>query len=280
MSNILVIEDNPTNLELMIYLLRAFGHSVTSARDGASGVRIAEEAPHDLIICDIQIPALDGYGVVARLKQNPSVRTTPIVAVTALAMVGDRDRMIAAGFDGYIPKPIEPESFVGHVEEFLSLDARNAAVAARSQTQPKPEVADVPIPPEIIRRIPAITILTVDNNNVNLDFIGAVLARSRCSVLAASSVADALVLLRNERIDLIISDIHMPAADGFDLLQACKADPTLATIPFVFLSSSVSSVREQLRAEQLGALRFLARPIEPEDLLREIADVATETMRS
>lgn len=115
----LVIEDNPANLELMVYLLRAFGHHTLQADDGPSGLSAARAAAPDLILCDVQMPGLDGYGVARALKADPVLCGVPLVAVTALAMVGDRDRVLAGGFDGYIPKPLVPETFVQQVEAFL-----------------------------------------------------------------------------------------------------------------------------------------------------------------
>lgn len=118
-ARILVIEDNPTNLELMTYLLRAFGHTPLTATDGEAGIETALRERPDLVLCDLEMPRLDGYGVVRRLKADPALRHIPVVAVTASAMVGDRDRVIATGFDGYISKPITPETFVSEVEAFL-----------------------------------------------------------------------------------------------------------------------------------------------------------------
>ncbi len=120
MARILVIEDNPTNLELISYLLKAFGHETLAATDGEKGLEVVRREMPDLIICDIQLPNMNGYEVARRLKADPALRAIPLVAVTAMAMVGDRDRVLAAGFDGYIPKPIAPETFVGQVEAFLS----------------------------------------------------------------------------------------------------------------------------------------------------------------
>jgi CheY-like chemotaxis protein len=119
-KRILVIEDNPTNLELMTYLLKAFGHTTITASDGEEGVEVALRAKPDLILCDLALPKLDGYGVVRRLKTEPSLAGVPLIAVTASAMVGDRDKVIAMGFDGYITKPITPETFVAEVESYLS----------------------------------------------------------------------------------------------------------------------------------------------------------------
>jgi CheY-like chemotaxis protein len=118
-ARVLIIEDNPANLELMTYLLGAFGHTVVAAEDGRQGLEAARREQPDLIVCDVQLPALDGFEVARCLKSDPRLRTTPLVAVTALAMVGDRDRVLAAGFDGYLAKPINPETFVGQMEVFL-----------------------------------------------------------------------------------------------------------------------------------------------------------------
>lgn len=83
-------------MELMVYLLRAFGYTPLAAYDGEEGVRMARSELPDLIICDVHLPKLDGYGVVAELKKDPLLRKIPALAVTALAMVGDRERLLEA----------------------------------------------------------------------------------------------------------------------------------------------------------------------------------------
>ena len=120
MARILVIEDNLANMQLMLYLLQAFGHEPVEAGDGESGLELARRETFDLILCDIQLPGIDGYGIARALKEHPGLKHIPLVAVTALAMVGDRDKVLGAGFDGYIPKPIMPETFVSQVETLLS----------------------------------------------------------------------------------------------------------------------------------------------------------------
>ena len=127
MASILIIEDNETNMQLMAYLLRAFGHHVREAVDGKSGLAAAERDRPDLILCDLQMPGMDGYEVLRLVKLDPNLLPIPIVAVTAYAMVGDREKVLEAGFDGYIPKPINPEIFLGQVEEFLPPEKRAGA---------------------------------------------------------------------------------------------------------------------------------------------------------
>jgi CheY-like chemotaxis protein len=119
MARILVIEDNPDSLELIVYLLTAFGHALIQASSGAAGLEAARRERPDLVLCDLQLPDLDGYDIARRLKEDPALRAIPLVAVTAYAMVGDRERVLAAGFDGYFTKPIEPERFVDQIAGYL-----------------------------------------------------------------------------------------------------------------------------------------------------------------
>lgn len=117
---ILVIEDNETNLELMVYLLRSFNHVVLTAGDGVQGLEIARREIPDLIICDVHLPEVDGFEVVRQLKASAKLRKIPLVAVTAMAMVGDREKVINAGFDYYVSKPIIPEDFIKDMDLFLT----------------------------------------------------------------------------------------------------------------------------------------------------------------
>jgi CheY-like chemotaxis protein len=126
-ARILVIEDNPANLELMRYLLESFGHTVLTAADGEMGVEMVRKERPDLVLCDVQLPKLDGIGVARAVRGDPQLHDVPLIAVTAFAMVGDRDKMLQAGFDGYLPKPITPETFLNDIETFLRVDLRTPA---------------------------------------------------------------------------------------------------------------------------------------------------------
>jgi CheY-like chemotaxis protein len=119
MARILAIEDNPYNLELMTYLLVASGHTVLPAITGDSGVALVRAERPDLVVLDIQLPDTDGYEVLARLRADPELIGLRVVAVTAYAMVGERDRALLAGFDGYLSKPIEPTSFARTIDTYL-----------------------------------------------------------------------------------------------------------------------------------------------------------------
>lgn len=118
-KKILLIEDNEQNRYLTTFLLEKHGYTIISAIDGKLGLELASQVCPDLILLDIQLPGMDGYAVAQMLKKDPQLQNIPIVAVTSYAMVGDREQAMAAGCDGYIEKPINPETFVSEVERFL-----------------------------------------------------------------------------------------------------------------------------------------------------------------
>jgi len=121
MALVLVVDDNTVNLDLMLYLLQAFGHEVLGAGDAPAALEAANSHAFDIVLTDILMPGMDGYEFVRRLRSDGRLQI-PIIAVTALAMAADRARIAAAGFDGYIGKPIDPRTFVKEVESFLQQD--------------------------------------------------------------------------------------------------------------------------------------------------------------
>ncbi|PIL43934.1 response regulator [Massilia eurypsychrophila] len=199
-ARILIIEDNPTNMELMSYLLSAFGHTPLMAFDGESGVRLAQAELPDLILCDVHLPKLDGYGVVAQLKADPQLRRTPVLAVTALAMLGDRERLLAAGFDGYIGKPIEPEQFVGELGPFLV-----------------PLVAPFPLDAPA-----AGTLLIVDDDPFMVEILRDFLAQDGYTIVSASNAADAIALVAGGSVQVVACDQCMPLMSGTAFFERAR----------------------------------------------------------
>lgn len=118
-KTILLIEDNAQNSYLTTFLLESKGFAVVTASDGAAGIELAKQTVPDLILLDIQLPMMDGYAVASALRNLDAMRYVPIIAVTSYAMVGDREKCLAAGCNGYIEKPINPETFVDEVSTFL-----------------------------------------------------------------------------------------------------------------------------------------------------------------
>jgi two-component system cell cycle response regulator DivK len=123
MAKVLIVEDNPANMTLAAFLLQSAGHTVINATDAEAGLTLARDEQPNLILMDIQLPGMDGLEATALLKRDQRTRAIPVIALTALAMKGDEERIRAAGCDGYIAKPLAYRDFL-------------ATIAAQLQTAP------------------------------------------------------------------------------------------------------------------------------------------------
>lgn len=119
-KTVLIIEDNPQNYYLMEFLLKKKGFKVIGSDNGREGITKAKSFNPDLILLDIQLPLLDGYEVASELKSSKMTQDIPIVAVTSYAMVGDKEKVLAAGANGYIEKPIDPDTFLDDIAKFIN----------------------------------------------------------------------------------------------------------------------------------------------------------------
>ena len=120
MARVLIIEDNVANMKLAKFLLQSAGHTVLAATDAEAGLTVARDEQPDLILMDIQLPGMDGLEATALLKKQDATRAIPVIALTALAMKGDEERIRAAGCDGYIAKPMRYQEFLATIAFQLS----------------------------------------------------------------------------------------------------------------------------------------------------------------
>ncbi len=120
MTRILVAEDNAVNRELLRELLELRGYTVLEACDGQEALETIEQTHPELLLLDIGMPVLDGFAVVRKIRENPSLAGLPVVAVTAYAMRGDRERILSSGFDGYLSKPVDPSSLTKELDRLLA----------------------------------------------------------------------------------------------------------------------------------------------------------------
>jgi CheY-like chemotaxis protein len=116
---VLLIEDNAQNRYLATFLLQHHGYSVVEAPDGPHGIELARTLIPDVILLDIQLPTMDGYSVARELRCIAGLSRAPIIAVTSFAMLGDREKALEAGCNGYIEKPIDPDTFVQEIEQVM-----------------------------------------------------------------------------------------------------------------------------------------------------------------
>jgi two-component system cell cycle response regulator len=229
-ARILIVEDDPPTRELMAWLLREAGHTVSEAGDGAEGLRLALDGRPGLVVCDLRLPSMDGYAVARALKRDPGCAAIPLLAVSTLRPEQDRERVLAAGFDGYVCKPIEPASFVAEVEAFL--------------------------PPAPAPALP--TLLVVDDDSFMREVLVDSLEGEPWRILSACSAEEALGLLVRHPVDVILSDQCMPGMQGTELMaQVSRLYPHT-----VRLILSGLSEREPIdRACAAGLVdRHLAKP--------------------
>jgi two-component system cell cycle response regulator len=260
-ARILVIEDDPDSLELMLYLLDSHGHMVWTAQDGAAGLDIIGREKLDLILCDIQLPQVNGYAVARSVKENREKCTIPLVAVTAFAMVGDRDKVKAAGFDGYLTKPITAETFVTQVEEFLRRELRSVSLRLSTASTPVQEVTPT-----------GAHLLVIDNYPANLEFAQSLFGPNGFQVHIAHSLKDGLAQIERYPIDLVLSDICMDDGTGYDLLVQLRGDARYRHIPVILITSTMMEAADKERGLALGATLFLQRPLDADELLRHVRD--------
>ena len=159
MATLLIVEDNPANLKLARVVLERAGHAVLEAMDAEAGLAIAREKRPDLILMDIQLPGMDGLSATVELKRDPATAAIPVLALTAHAMMGDEEKIRAAGCDGYLTKPFRYPELLARVAAMLSLPSplagegqgeRGAAAKSPPSPQPSPiegEGASTPLPP-------------------------------------------------------------------------------------------------------------------------------------
>jgi len=120
MSKVLIAEDNPVNRELLREVLEARGYAVVEAGDGQEALRQIEETQPDILLLDLGMPVLDGFATIRQIRQNPAMAALPVLAVTAYAMRGDREKVMEAGFDGYLSKPINFQELTQELGRLLA----------------------------------------------------------------------------------------------------------------------------------------------------------------
>lgn len=258
-ARILVVDDDPTNVSLLSYLLRAFGHEPVNAYGGREALDIAAREALELVLCDVQMPEVDGFEVLRQLRARTGARM-PVVAVSALAMVGDREKILAAGFDGYLEKPIDPEQFIPYVERFLpsgSIPGEAVRFADPSPAMPRAPAGGV-------------RVLVVDDLKTNRELLRRLLESAGMEVFVAKSGSEGYQCAVSAQPSIIVCDLHMDDGDGLDLLRSIRNDERLRDTPFLLLSASSGSVPGTQEALDLGANAFLRYPLEHEDLLAEI----------
>lgn len=262
-AKILLVEDTPHNLQLMTYLLEMHGHAVSTAVTGERGVDMARASRPDVIVMDLQLPGIDGYEALAALRSVPDLAAVPVIAVTSFAMAGDRRRVLDAGFDHYLTKPIDPETFTEEISTRLPEHLRGSLPTPAAVEQPQAADVSTTGPDGHHAR----DILVLDDSRINQTLLRSMLEPHGYRVRTAFTVEEAIAAAETMAPDLVLSDVHVGRQSGTELLSHLQSVPVLTVVPFAFITATTDWQDPLLGA---GATRIIQRPIEPAALLKEV----------
>ncbi len=300
---IVVIEDDEDVRDLLLSLLQSAGYTVVSTTDSQRAAELVRREAPDLVLCDIAMPVVDGYGVLKALQASPETAGYPVVFLTAHREFTERVRAFKMGAVDYVTKPFTRDALLRKVDRILrglhrkkdapEQDApeQDAPAAAGPEPAPDPRAAEKPsgdalvvaadrdpallpmgqggLPPfgalpEILR-----SVLIADDNKFFRSFLEDVLTKHGFSVTAVADGEEALRVAVEKRPWLILADVNMPVVDGFELCRRVRAQSLISHTPFVFLSGW-DDYRDRQRGLQLGADEFLSKQTPVRELLIRI----------
>jgi CheY-like chemotaxis protein len=249
---VLVVDDERDNLELITETMAFYGVTTKAARSGAEGLEILETFRPTLILLDLSMPQMDGWQMRTRIKQNPANERIPIVALTAHAMVGDKERALAAGFDGYIAKPI-------NIARLLD-DLRNTLQEKGSLSMMNWQA------------------LVIEDEADSMELVQGILEYHGIRSMGAGSAEDAFQALESKTPDLFIVDLALPGMDGWGFLKQLKEDSRWSHIPRVAVTAYHNPFLAE-KAIEAGFHAYFAKPIDATSFVRELQGII-ETERN
>jgi len=263
---ILIVDDNPANLKVARVALQGEGFDVRVAADGEEALSMLRSFRPRLILMDIQLPGIDGLELTRRLKASADTQDIIIVAVTAYAMKGDKEKALAAGCDGYITKPLDPIRLPDDVRDFIG----------RASGVDTSAVAPPPVNAEPARSRPAI--LVIDDNSMSLKMIRLALEGYGYEVVLAQDARTGIEKVTVWRPDLIIQDLVLPDMDGLELVRRLRERLGNWPVPILCVSGLLSRL-DEARAIKGGFAEVIVKPIDPLHLLEVVRFHLTVPLR-
>ncbi len=263
MAKILLVDDYPDIRKILALLLANRGHEIIEAGDGQEAVRLAQEQMPDLILMDMSLPIMSGWEATHEIKSADATREIPVIALTAHAMRGDRERAWEAGCDGFITKPIDDELLEHTIEQVL---AERQGEGGRDEIV----TGDLELTEQTRRRQEKVLrihneqVLIVNEDEKEAAETAAELKAHGYRTTIARNVEQALALIEDDLPDLIICDIELPEKSGYDFAARIKKT---AKLPFVPLILAAEGQIDWEKGLESGADDFIAKPHQTGELL-------------
>lgn len=244
---ILVVEDDPKSARLIKDILELRRYVVIEASNGLSAMRIINDHIPDLIFMDMNLPGMDGITLTRLIKTSSKTVNIPVIALTAAAMKGDRDRFVQAGCDDYISKPF-------HVKDVLDVIKKYA----------KAEEQRTAIHPPII--------LIADDRPENIELISATLSPMGYNIIKAANGLQAMEKIRALRPDIAMINVFMPELNGIEVCKNIKSDERYSSIPVIMITA-LDDADSKMKALSVGADEFLTKPIDRYELIVRVGNL-------
>ncbi len=235
---IVLADDSPLIHRHTVPILEDDGYEVVSAYDGEEAIALARAQRPDLVITDVEMPKLDGYGVCKALKSDPGMAHVPVLICSSLGQATDLERGFDAGADDYLVKPVIPEELSTRVRALV----QGSLPASRER------------------------VLVVDDSPAQRHYVADCLARQGFVVTTAENGKIALEKAQQQRPALVVSDYEMPVMTGFELVHALRRDPELRQIPVIMLTAR-DSKRDMAQMRAAGASAYLVKPFSQDKCL-------------
>jgi len=243
---VLVVDDEPDNLELIADTMSFYGVTTKAARSAAEGLEILETFRPTLILLDLSMPKMDGWQMRTKIRENPANEHIPIVALTAHAMVGDKERALAAGFDGYLPKPINIARLLDDLRD--TLQEKGSLSMMNWQA------------------------LVIEDEADSMELVQGILEYHGIRSVGAPTAEDAFKAMEKQTPDLFIVDLALPGMDGWGFLKQLKSDDRWSHIPRVAVTAYHNPFLAE-KAVEAGFHAYFAKPIDATSFVRELQDI-------
>jgi two-component system cell cycle response regulator len=261
---ILVVDDDPLNVKLLAAKLGASGNRILTAYNGFEALEIIKTRTPDLILLDIMMPGMDGYEVIKRLKEQKDTKHIPIILITALESEEEKKKGFAAGADEFLNKPVNTTELETRVLSLLRMKKYQEQLSARIQAE-KDVIGKAVCNDsnEESQMIP--TVLVVEDNAKDAHIIEHYLNGMQLNLKIVRTGMEALDIIGNEKIDLVLLDIMLPDLDGMDICRKIKESEKTLSVQVVIVTS-FDDMKMKIRGIEEGADDFLVKPLNPDEI--------------